>query len=92
MTYVTQWLSWLGDAKKPHFIGNFLVGFLLTLEESELTFLAGCRRGIWIFYDTGNGGITHDKTTRAATLKLVGQQAEGVGITLKVGDVIPESG
>ena len=42
--------------------------------------------------DAGEHGISHDKSTRATTLELMGENAEGVGIALKVGEVVPEDG
>ena len=67
-----------------------MVDFLLALEESELPFFAGGRRGKGIFDDAGNGRVGHHQTTWAATLELMGQQTEGIGITLEVGDVVPK--
>ena len=44
-----------------------------------------------VFDDSRQCRIGHDESTETTTLKLVSKQAEGVGIALEVGDVIPEA-
>ena len=90
MTGVAQRFAVFRQSLDSHFLGQPLIGLLLALEETELPLLACCRRGVGIFHDTCRGGVGHHKTARASALKLVRQQSEGVGITLEVGDVVPE--
>ena len=45
-----------------------------------------------IFHDGCKHGIGHHETTLAATFKLMRQDSEAVGITLEMGDVVPELG
>ena len=90
VAYIAQRLARLRNAKNAQFIGNFLIVGLLRAEEPELPFMRCCRRGVGVFHDAGQGGVGHDEAALAATLKLVGQQAEGIGVTLEVGDVVPE--
>ena len=90
MAHIAQGLARLGNTNNAHFIGNTLVGILLALEETELSLLAGSRRGKGILHNAGNGGVAHHETARATTFELVGQQTEGIGITLEMSNVIPE--
>ena len=90
MTGIAQRFSVCREAQKPHLFRQSLVDVLLRLEEAELSLLSCCRRGVRILHDTGNGGVGHHETAGAAPLELVGKQSEGVGITFKVGDVVPE--
>ena len=45
-----------------------------------------------IFHDGSKHRIGHHETTLAATFKLMRQDSEAVGITLEMGDVVPELG
>ena len=45
--------------------------------------------GEGIFGDGSEGAISHDKSSSAAAVELVGEEAEGVGITIEMGDVVP---
>ena len=92
VAHIAQWFSFFGKTNNAHFIGNFLIGGLFALEESELTLLAGSRRGKGILYNASDGGIAHDEATRATAFELVRQQAEGIGVSLKVSDIVPEGG
>ena len=90
MTGVAQRLTLDGQSPDAHLCGQPLIGFLLALEESELALLACCRRGMGIFHDAGNRRVRHHETSRTTSLKLMRQQSEGIGITLKMRDVVPE--
>ena len=43
------------------------------------------------FFPAGQGGVGQHEASRPPSLELVGQQAEGVGVALKVGEVLPKS-
>ena len=54
--------------------------------------MAACQTaGERVFHDGGKHGVGHHEATRTATLEAMGEDAEGIGITLEVGDVVPES-
>lgn len=52
---------------------------------------SGFRRGKGIFDDARQGGVGHDKPALASAVEAVGKDAEGIGVALKVGDVVPEA-
>lgn len=41
-------------------------------------------------YDACQGAVGHHKTTRPPALELMGEQAESIGVALKMSDVVPE--
>ena len=43
-----------------------------------------------VFHDAGQSGVCHDETSFATALKAMGQQAEGIGVSFEVGNVVPE--
>ena len=90
MTGIFQRFTRFRQANNTQFIGNSLKMLTFCIKESELPFLAGSRRRIWIFNNTCQHGISHDKSAHSPTLELMSQQTEGIGITFKMGDIVPE--
>ena len=90
MTSIAQGFAIGRLAYNAEFTGYLDEGATFTVEETELPFLACCHGGERVFDDAGEGGISHDKSTGSATLKLMGEQTEGIGVALEVGDVAPE--
>ena len=66
------------------FLCNLFVVSLLGLEESELTLFRCLVAGIGVFDDAGQGGVGHDESAFAASLEVMGKQAEGIGVALEV--------
>ena len=90
MTGISQWLTRLGQTNYAQFIGNSSKMITFCVKEAELSLLTGSRGGKRVFYDARQHRISHDKSAHSSTLELMGEQTEGIGITLKVGDVVPE--
>ena len=90
MTGITEGFVLGRLAYKAELPGNLDERATLAVEEAELPFLACGSGGEGVFDDAGECGLSHDKSTRSATLELMGEQTEGVGIALEVGDVAPE--
>lgn len=89
MARVAKRLAGGGETNKAQFIGNSLEARSLRLEEAKLAVSAGVLAREGVFHDRRQSGVGHDITARAAPHKLVDQQAEGIGVALKVGDVLP---
>ena len=63
-------------------------GFAFGVEESEFGMRGkGGREGI--FGNGGEGAIRHHESSGTTAVELVGEQAEGVGIAIEMGDVVP---
>ena len=89
MPGVAQWLAFLRKAFHSEFVKDLGEFIPLAVEEAEFGF--GCSRmgGVGVFDHGGQSGIGHHKSTPPATVELVGEQAEGVGVAVKSGDVFP---
>ena len=72
--------------------GYGLITTQLTMEETELSMVAGLLRHEGIFHDTCQHGIGHQESPRPSAEEMMGEQPEGVGVALKVGDVAPKFG
>lgn len=70
--------------------GDVQIAPQLTMEEAELGVGAGLFRHEGVLHDAGQHGVGHQESSRPSAKKMVGEQAEGVGVALKVGDVAPE--
>ena len=71
--------------------GDALVVGLLGIEESELLVLACQLAGERIFHYARQCAVGHAEAAAAASLEMVCQQAEGIGVTLEVCEVAPLS-
>ena len=72
------------------FVAYLVEGSRLTGEISELRMFWSSLRGrVGIFHNAGEGGIGHSISTFASTLETMCEEAESVGIALKMGDVAP---
>lgn len=75
----------LWDAECTEDVGK---GFAFGVEESEFGMRGeGGREGI--FGNGCEGAIRHHESSRTPAVELVGEQAEGVGIAIEMGDVVP---
>lgn len=63
--------------------------FGLAFEEAEFGFPDSLAGGEGIFDDGGKRGIGHNETATAAPAKLVGEEAEGVGVAVEMRDIGP---
>ena len=65
------------------------ISLFFRLKETKLPLLARVDGCVRIFYDGGERAVCHCKASLSAALELVGQEAHGVGIPLKVEKVFP---
>ena len=86
-THAAVALLQLSDAQVA---GNPEIDVLLAVEKAEFPFLARHGGGIGIFHDGGQCGIGQHESSVAPALEAVGEQAEGIGVALEMGDVAPE--
>ena len=89
MAGVFQGLSCFADAFYAQFIGYLLIVFLFGEEEPELGFLSGQLRRKGVLYNGGKGGIGHDKASFPSSQELVGEQAEGIGVSFEMSQIVP---
>ena len=87
-----QWLAFGREPADAQLASDGLIAPQLTMEEAELSMVAGLLRHKGIFHDTGQHGVGHQESTRPSSQEMMGEQAKGVGIAFKVGDVAPEFG
>ena len=69
--------------------GYALVVGALGLEEAELQMFSGEVAGEGVFDYAGQRAIGHDEAPGSAAVEVVGEEAEGVGVALEVGEVVP---
>lgn len=75
----------LWDAEGTEDVGK---GFAFGVEESEFGMRGeGGREGI--FGNGSEGAIRHHESSGTTAVELVGEEAEGVGIAIEMGDVVP---
>ncbi len=87
---IAERLAGLRLAQDTQFLSDFLVRIGLGVEEAEFPMVSGITTGERIFYDGGKHGIGHDEAACPSPLETVGEDAEGVGVALKMGDVVPK--
>ena len=90
MTGILEWFAWLGKTGNAQFFRNSLIRFCLGSEKTELAVTSSQTAGKWIFHDGSKHGIGHHKTALTSSLKTMSKDAEGVGISLEMGDVVPK--
>ena len=76
------------EAEYAQLVGDAGIVVAFAYEEAEFT-LGRQDRLVGVFDNRGEGGIGHGKSALAAPLELVGEHAQGVGVTLEVGQVGP---
>ena len=90
MTCVAQRLAIGGQSQQPEVVGDAFEGVALGAEESELAVLASVKALERIFHDACKHGVCHHETALAASVEAVCEQSEGVGVALKVYEVVPK--
>ena len=88
----TQRFAGCRPANNAQFIGYFAIRVCFRGKEAKLSLLS-CRTTFeGVLHDAGQHAISHYKTASPSSVKAVGEQAEGIGVTLKMGEVGPEVG
>lgn len=72
-------------------LGNVQVSKPFSLEIAEFRFAQGAVGAVGIFHNRGQCGISHHKSTAPPCVKLVREQAEGIGVTVEARHVHPFS-
>jgi hypothetical protein len=89
MAGISQRFSFAADPGDSQFVSDAAVRFFLALEESELLFLASQFRGIRVFDDGSQRGVSQHESARPSPSELMNQQTESVGIPFEVCQVFP---
>ena len=78
------------EADHAEVLRNLHEILLLALEEAEFLLLgADIVRFVRVFHDGGDGGVGEDEPALPSSVELVRQETEGVGVSLKVDDIVP---
>ncbi|OAV73956.1 hypothetical protein Barb7_02626 [Bacteroidales bacterium Barb7] len=80
-------------AGNTEFFRNFQVGFFFGLKESKLFLPAFSKHGRWkrVFDNRSKGAVRQSQSPLPPSDKLMGKQAQGVGISFKVEEILPSS-
>jgi hypothetical protein len=70
-------------------MGNSLIKLHFIAEEAKFILATSQVATEWIFHDRGQSAVCHYKTALSSALEMVCEQAEGIGIALKVDKVVP---
>ena len=92
MAGIPQWFAGSRKATDTQLRGYLPVRFRLSGKEAELAVVASTTAGKGILHDGGQHGIGHHETAGTPSLEAMGKYAEGIGVALEMGKVVPQGG